>query len=149
MAKRKRDNIDRDVATALRLGYGVHYGHYKADHPHTRGVQKELEPEVEAEKEVVCRHCGKVFLQQHGSQRFCSDACRRESIRIRNREYKRKKSGIYDPVNCAVCGKSFLRTTCHQIYCSPRCLQNANYENMKRRREADKHAQALGEQLRV
>lgn len=27
------DNIEKDVIAAMELGYGVHYGHYKADHP--------------------------------------------------------------------------------------------------------------------
>lgn len=36
MAKRILDNLERDVVAAMRLGYGVHYGAYKADHPHTR-----------------------------------------------------------------------------------------------------------------
>lgn len=27
------DNIERDVIAAMKLGYGVHYGAYKADYP--------------------------------------------------------------------------------------------------------------------
>ena len=27
------DRIEYDVMEAERLGYGIHYGHYKADHP--------------------------------------------------------------------------------------------------------------------
>ncbi len=42
------DNLDRDVREARRLGYGVRYGRYKADHPHTKpdpNAQVE-EPEI-------------------------------------------------------------------------------------------------------
>ena len=77
MAKtRKLDNIERDVVAAMKLGYGVHYGHYKADYPHTKDCSPTKDhPQSlpDAGEEFHCALCGKVFLRSHGGQKYCSD----------------------------------------------------------------------------
>ena len=42
MKQKNPDNLDLDVRRAQLLGYGIHYGRYKADHPNTK--QYETEP---------------------------------------------------------------------------------------------------------
>lgn len=76
MAGRKRelDNIERDVVNAMALGYGVHYGNYKADYPNTR----DMEPEIIVETKP-CLYCGKPIQLINGNdrrKRFCNDDCR-------------------------------------------------------------------------
>lgn len=94
--KRKLDNIERDVILAERLGYGCHYGRYKADHPHTR-VEEESAVEVKPLPDSLkpCRFCGKLFdpeMQGHTKARaFCSYECQCESDRIRSRNYYHRK----------------------------------------------------------
>jgi hypothetical protein len=79
-------NLDRDIREAAQLGYGVHYGRYKADHPSTA-------PEVDAgppEATGTCAECGGVFVLRKGGQLYCSDVCK---SRHNNREaYRRRHS---------------------------------------------------------
>lgn len=66
-------NLDKDIRRAEALGYGVHYGLYKADHPNT----KEAEPEVIDPDLVACRWCGRLFRMDRGRRKiFCNDECR-------------------------------------------------------------------------
>lgn len=75
MAKRELDNIERDVIAAMALGYGVHYGNYKADHPHTKDVPAE---EIPADHLRRCRYCGRIFSThgRHFRKLYCDDECR-------------------------------------------------------------------------
>lgn len=75
MAKRKLDNIERDSAMAMKLGYGVHYGRYKADHPHTRSEEPEKKLTEDAKP---CVRCGKLFEPRKSGQeqKFCCEQCR-------------------------------------------------------------------------
>lgn len=87
MAKRKKelDNIGRDVVNAMALGYGVHYGNYKADYPNTR----DMEPEIPVETKP-CLYCGAPIRLRNGNDRrklYCNDACR-EGNMIRRRSMK-------------------------------------------------------------
>ena len=86
--KRKLDNIERDVIAAMELGYGVHYGWYKADHPHTQeeasepnersqGIQKDA---------IACLHCGKVFSPVQEGRSHNSKYCCFECYRAANTE---------------------------------------------------------------
>lgn len=86
--RRPKDNIDMDVEDAERLGYGCHYGHYKADHPntkdanearlHSRKKQKTEEEQLQVRKvyEKVCPVCGKKFTTQHRVRVYCDDLCK-------------------------------------------------------------------------
>lgn len=49
MSKKKpQDHLDYDVMRANELGYGPHYGNYKADHPETLAEYEALSgPKVE------------------------------------------------------------------------------------------------------
>ena len=100
MARRKLDNLDRDVIRAERLGYGCHYGRYKADHPHTRVEDAHPAPIIEVQELPntlkPCKFCGKMFdpedLGYTKARMFCSDECQYESDRIRSRDYARRRA---------------------------------------------------------
>lgn len=89
------DNIERDVVAAMRLGYGVHYGRYKADHPHTKIEPEPEEIDVSDIKFISCGYCGKQFSpflegRSHNSK-YCSRECYRNVGRERARSrYHRK-----------------------------------------------------------
>lgn len=70
------DNLDRDVAMAMKLGYGVHYGDYKTNHPNTR--EKEPEQILDPNEYGICRNCGKMFPKRGRGYRklYCDDVCR-------------------------------------------------------------------------
>lgn len=80
--KRKLDNIERDVIRAERLGYGCHYGRYKADHPYTRMEEEEI---PEGAPSRICEHCGKLYgmAGRSNNSKFCSDACYNQAARKR------------------------------------------------------------------
>lgn len=125
MAKRKPDNIDKDLAMAEKLGYGPHYGAYKADHPSTR--EPEPEPEivpVTPAKEVydaVCPVCGKTFEKTHALQMFCGQKCREVSNRRRAQaRYDRIKGSIPKRI-CPTCKREFLPVHRSQKYCCDKC----------------------------
>lgn len=99
MARRKLDNLDRDVIRAERLGYGCHYGQYKADHPHTRAEGSNPAPIIEAQEIPntlkSCRMCGKMFdpeeLGYTRARKFCSNECVVKSKRMRDKKYKAQR----------------------------------------------------------
>lgn len=67
-------NLDKDIRMAEKLGYGVHYGAYKADYPST----KEKAPERIDNDVQPCLWCGMLFRIDRGRRKmFCTDACRR------------------------------------------------------------------------
>ena len=81
--RRPKDNIDLDMEAAERLGYGPHYGHYKADHPHTKDANEaRLYPKKKQEKparkvwEKVCPVCGKKFTTTAVVRVYCDDSCK-------------------------------------------------------------------------
>ena len=81
------DNLDRDVIRAERLGYGCHYGQYKADHPYTRVEEAEEEIPPKNEKQKTCAHCGVTYYpsfagRSHGSK-YCSERCYYAAARLR------------------------------------------------------------------
>lgn len=67
------DNLEKDVAAAMRLGYGVHYGRYKADHPNTK------EDAGEDPGNRKCRNCGEPIRATGLRNRrlYCDDRCRK------------------------------------------------------------------------
>lgn len=65
------DNLTRDCVRAMKLGYGFHYGAYKAAHPKTKP-----EPVVKAVEPVstgVCLCCGNRLLPP--KVKYCSEEC--------------------------------------------------------------------------
>lgn len=84
------DNLTRDVLAAEALGYGCHYGDYKADYPNTRDTPLP----VKSEPMKTCPTCGKSF-PSNGKTRpaYCSPVCQKKMNSIRTAEkYREKKS---------------------------------------------------------
>lgn len=85
------DNLEKDAIRAMKLGYGVRYGQYKADHPHTK--DQELEPENIPESFTKCRNCGGLFRNDRGHRKiYCCEACG-EAYRKRKQRTKKKEEG--------------------------------------------------------
>lgn len=78
---RKFDNIDLDMIEAEKLGYGVQYGRFKADHPFTK---EKNEPYLSGKKKIkikkvypmICCVCGMHFTTTNKSQIHCSKKCK-------------------------------------------------------------------------
>lgn len=146
------DNLARDVKMAMALGYGVHYGKYKADHPNTAyqtdeeilgSAKRKTRPrELPQQEMVTCRYCGKTFPKSAYGRQFCDDDCRRYFYDQRKRE---KKMGIVHPANkCVICGEPVLGKRLRK-YCSPNCREigereryQFNLARAKMRREQKK-----------
>ena len=79
---RKLDNIDLDVIDADRLGYGPHYGHFKADHPYTkeaneaRLIEKKKPAPPKKMYELKCHTCGELFAAKSPYKRYCCSKCK-------------------------------------------------------------------------
>lgn len=92
---RPMDNLDLDVRDALSLGYGCHYGDFKADHPHTaeanedRLTKAKKKPKARPVYEVYCAGCGQKFTTTNKRQRYHDDACK---VRRDTAYYNRKRS---------------------------------------------------------
>ena len=80
-------NLDRDIKEAERLGYGVHYGQYKADHP---GELPKAEEEL-PEETTKCAECGELFVPRKENQLYCCIRCKE---RNRNRAAYLRRHGI-------------------------------------------------------
>lgn len=73
--------------------------------------------------EHICHCCGKKFLTQSPSARFCSKKCG-EKWRLASGS----KSSL---TKCPVCGKVFTRKRPEQIYCSYTCAAKVRSQNTK------------------
>jgi hypothetical protein len=123
MAKRKPDNIDKDLAMAEKLGYGPHYGAYKADYPNTREPEPEIVP-VTPDKDVydaVCPVCGKTFAKVHGLQMYCCQRCKDDARRRMNRDRYARIMGAISNRICPTCKREFLPVHRSQKYCCDEC----------------------------
>lgn len=95
---------------------------------------------------VVCRICGNSFESKHSNASLCSDDCRKENIRQKDREeYARSKAGIKAIlINCAKCGKE-IRKLGTTKYC-PECGMIARLEQGKKARYNKKLREAAMDQ---
>lgn len=102
MKQKNPDNLDLDVRRAQLLGYGIHYGRYKADHPNTKCENTEPPEQQEESKFRVCPVCGKRFPigKRQGCKRYCSNECYhehgRQYARQRYYELKSQQGGTED-----------------------------------------------------
>ena len=72
------------------LGYGVHYGQYKADHPCTKGP--ETPPDTGSAR--ICPQCGDRFFLTRFNQKYCSTRC--QNLAGMRRYNQRKKEAEKD-----------------------------------------------------
>jgi hypothetical protein len=78
---------------------------------------------------MICENCGETFFTQRLHGRYCSEACKQQAKR--NREKTPKRHALIDRnkkrlgVVCANCGADFNATSPRARYCSPACKQAA------------------------
>ena len=125
------DNLDLDSKRALELGYGVHYGHYKADYPNTAGQEIPEDPKM-----GKCEWCGAQFQKTRKDKRFCCDWCSKKN-QDKQRSLRAQKSARARLDNCLICGAPVKGRMLH--YCSIECSMEAN------RRRSLEHGKALRE----
>lgn len=134
-----QDHLEYDVMRAEALGYGCHYGAYKADRPETRADFEADTGIVEIKKvdtskvEKKCQHCGGVFYAGGlGTKKvYCSDECRQRANDERERERIKKLNGI-----CQWCGGEITHREYRTTYCCPECYAAAKREKARQRRQA-------------
>ena len=140
--------LDYDMQRAEALGYGPHYGKYKADHPNTRAEFERLTETAKhahrSEKMGTCPQCGKQFLRTGLQSRktYCSEECR---IKNNYAKHYEKKSDAGKTVACPVCGTEFVTKNQHHKYCSRFCHQERNRVRIKELREQRKKEAATND----
>ena len=133
-------SLDEDLKEAQRLGYGVWYGRYKADHPGVpRAVPVEVEePEPEDDgyrPNANCLNCGKAFRKYNTQHRYCSGDCREKAGNRRTlANYHVRKEPIAPRV-CPNCEKEFLPWHRGVRFCCRQCQRAAEYKRNKNKQE--------------
>lgn len=69
-------------------------------------------------KIIQCRNCGKEFVREKNSQKYCSVQCRDEY-------YKRENRNLTNKYECKWCGVEF-KSLRKRKYCCDRCRLKAN-----------------------
>lgn len=99
---RAKDNLTLDVLDAERLGYGPHYGNYKADHPNTAeanrarlGDKPKRQPKAKRVYEFFCLGCGCKFTTTNLKRRYCGDGCKSKTngVKFRAKRSQARKGG--------------------------------------------------------
>lgn len=131
--------LDYDMQRANALGYGCHYGDYKADHPNTRGeFERTTEAAQRADPDAVlvtCPHCGKEFVRGRYRRKYCSDECQKK---FNTAKHCKKKTDTGKTVACPICGTEFVTKNQHHKYCSRECYAEAQHRLHKKQREERK-----------
>lgn len=120
-------SLDEDLKEAKRLGYGVWYGRYKADHPGEPVAAKTVVQEVPEEdpRYGVCEVCGNPFRKYNRHQKRCGGECTEIYHRRLDAERYRQKTRIKENRTCPVCAAVFLLNNRSQKYCGSTCRRLA------------------------
>ena len=115
------DRLTYDVREAERLGYGVHYGHYKADHPIS-----DFDPDAPQKPKTLpprkCKECQAEFIPPRPNAWYCCDDCRdRRNARLGYQKRKKRKHFPKGQAVCPVCGSDFYRKHSYTETCSRTC----------------------------
>jgi len=113
----------------MELGYGVHYGHYKADHPHTRDTSLDPEPEHKY-PERECKNCGEPFRPHRGDQIYCCEECRIEYNRLHTMKNPNRARQKF----CRRCGKPITDPK-QRVFCGKVCLYSYDQERRHRKKK--------------
>lgn len=144
-AKRELDNIEKDSKMALELGYGVHYGNYKADYPNTAEPEQVYE-EYHRYPERVCEYCGSAFWPNRPDQKYCQEECRHKA----NKLNAVKRPEMNRQLFCDYCGREITQRH-KRKYCCGECARAANAQKQiirserQRRRKQLEREKALAE----
>lgn len=128
--------LDYDMRRAQELGYGPHYGRYKADHPNTREEFEAItEKKKPSPKTITCPICGTKFVKvKNPNQKYCSPECQEMAHRNQCNETKKKRPKSGTLVPCLICGKEFISGRGRK-YCSQECRVKGDRQNAARLRE--------------
>ena len=130
--------LDYDMRRANELGYGPHYGKYKADHPNTRAEFEALTEKKKTTpnpKAVTCPICGVIFVKtKNPNQKYCSPEClaQAQSEQTKRAWAKRPRPGTL--LVCPICGEEFVSRGGRK-YCTPECRVKGDRQNAARLRE--------------
>ena len=141
--KKPQTLLDYDMQQCEALGYGCHYGNYKADHPNTRAEFERLTDAPPPKKQVdpgryerTCVQCGKTFYLSNKTRvLYCSPDCR---LKANSEREKAKRQPIFK--SCECCGKRF-QSIRGAKYCGAECyayMQRVKAAMNKYKRKAAK-----------
>lgn len=140
------------MAEKAHMSYGNYYAKLQQLHPfdpHPAATHFSQAPaEKKDDRAILCRFCGKPFVQGNPKRIYCSAPCQEGARRVRekyisgvpvdeNIYYKPEKyiTEESQEYSCAVCGKHFRSTSNRSLYCSPRCRNRAAEARAKERAE--------------
>lgn len=134
--------LDYDMRRSQELGYGPHYGQYKADHPNTRAEFEALTEKKKPQatpREIVCKNCGKTFTKTGcANQFYCSPECKEqghiESVKRSKEKAKEKRPRAGTRQVCPICGQEFISTHGRK-YCTVNCRRQGDRITGARLRE--------------
>lgn len=138
-SRRPLDAIDRDMIEAERLGYGVHYGWYKADHPQTKETYQLEETRTHRRRApgklytITCEICGKEFQSENSRKKTCSPKCRSQISSMKTRLRHKQNKLQYEEAVCRGCGVKFTKRSKTQMFCTQRCCWQYHYTEKKRK----------------
>lgn len=130
------DHLEYDLMRSHELGYGPHYGKYKADHPETMaeyeaitGTEK-VQNVAPGKVELHCPHCGKTFYVSslRANKKYCSEECRKSA----NYERANERDTA---IHCAWCGGEIPRGSHRVAYCCKDCYFAHRADRKKKKEE--------------
>lgn len=93
------DNLDKDIRMAEKLGYGVHYGAFKADYPNTREkTPEQIDPELQP-----CLWCGMLFRKDQGRRKLFATMLAAGCTMLKKSMRKPTKGGLEMEDPCETC----------------------------------------------
>lgn len=87
-----------------------------------------------------CAQCGEVVTSCRSHRRYCSERCRMQAKRKRERE----KAGIVTPTSCKACKGTISFARPNKLYCSRECADAEFYRRSQEKRAARRKAEAQG-----
>ena len=97
---------------------------YEARHEAAEASTLRNELRIEARRHKICRVCRRPFVATHGTQRLCSDECRRQKNIEQCQKYAAEHlPGDRSPRPCHECGETFEPTygDKRRKFCSKNC----------------------------
>jgi hypothetical protein len=85
---------------------------------------------------MICQNCGTVYTSNRQHGRYCSNACKKQAARERNKRPTRDAKGSVTRGQfvkvCAHCGQEYQSASPRGRYCSNACRQAAYRERKDR-----------------